>query len=523
MLKRIRVIAAALTFSLVSFAFIDFAGLYPVERFNLAGIQLIPALLASCTGAALLLLVLTLLAGRVYCSCICPLGVFQDLVSRVARHLAGARAYAFRPERKLVRYGVPVVVLVACLSGFALPLSLLEPYGAFGRMATHLLRPVYLTGNNVLAAFFNRLGNFTLYHSEVYLLSASSLLIAVATLGVTGLTAWRHGRAFCNVVCPVGTMLGLLSRFAIFRVRLAEDKCNRCGLCARACKASCIDVRNGVVDAGRCVACFNCLEVCRRHAIRYAAGGRAQAAGGARVATARDAADSCASDTVRGNAGYSRRGFLSALGAGALAAVVSLGARGRAFAARKVRGRTHPLSPPGSQSAARLSRHCTACHLCVARCPSRILRPAWLDYGPGGMMQPVMDFSRGFCNYDCTLCTEICPNGALRRLSREEKHRVQVGRAVFRRERCVVVTDGTHCGACSEHCPTQAVSMVPYKNGLTIPSVDADICVGCGGCEYACPARPGKAIYVEGNPVHLRAKNFEQEPGSDASPGGFGF
>jgi formate hydrogenlyase subunit 6/NADH:ubiquinone oxidoreductase subunit I len=146
-----------------------------------------------------------------------------------------------------------------------------------------------------------------------------------------------------------------------------------------------------------------------------------------------------------------------------------------------------------------------------------------MEYGIGGMMMPMMSFEKGFCNFDCVICSRVCPSNALTPLAVEHKHRLQVGKVVFIPEICVVHKDGTSCGACSEHCPTQAVKMVPYKNGLTIPQIDADICVGCGGCEYICPTRPQRAIYVEGNKVHREAKAFEVEKNEVKEVTDFGF
>lgn len=152
---------------------------------------------------------------------------------------------------------------------------------------------------------------------------------------------------------------------------------------------------------------------------------------------------------------------------------------------------------------------CTACHLCVSSCPSRVLAPSFLAYGLSGVMQPQMWFEAAHCNYDCTICSEVCPSGATLPRTREEKQRIQTGAARFIKENCVVHTDNTNCGACSEHCPTKAVHMVPYPNPsghkLVIPEVNESLCVGCGGCEHACPTRPFRAIYVDGNPVHKRA------------------
>ena len=185
--------------------------------------------------------------------------------------------------------------------------------------------------------------------------------------------------------------------------------------------------------------------------------------------------------------------------------------------------RKHPVTPPGSVNVKRFNEHCTACHLCVSKCPSNVLKPALLEYGLAGILQPTMNFEHGFCNYHCTLCTEICPANALEKITEEEKKTLQVGHVHYIKENCVVVTDGTDCGACSEHCPTQAVSMQPYKNGLRIPVIDQDLCVGCGACEYICPVRPYRAIYVTGNPVHKRAHLPEKKEQKKIEVNDFGF
>ena len=157
------------------------------------------------------------------------------------------------------------------------------------------------------------------------------------------------------------------------------------------------------------------------------------------------------------------------------------------------------------------------------KCPSHVLKPAFMEYGLAGMMQPTVSFEKGFCNFDCTVCGDVCPNGAILPISVEQKHLTQLGYVVFIKENCIVYTDETSCGACSEHCPTQAVAMVPYKDGLTIPHVNKEICVGCGGCEYVCPARPFRAIYIEGNPVQKEAKPFKESEEHKMEIDDFGF
>jgi len=511
MLKRIRVILGILSFVLITFFFVDFAGLIPAEHFSLAKIQFFPALIAGSFGILVILLLLTLLFGRVYCSVICPMGVFQDVVSRVAKRFNRKRKYRFSPEKRGLRYGMLAAVVLTYFSGFTVLLSLLEPYSAYGRMTNHLLRPVYMAGNNLLAVVFNHFDNFAFYHTEIFMLGLLSLVTAILTFLVIGFLAWKYGRTYCNTFCPVGTILGLVSRFAMFRVRIKEESCNNCGLCSMNCKASCIDSKNEKVDNSRCVGCFNCLTVCKKKAVKY------------EFAWKKEKKVTVETPEVS-TLNSSKRRFFSILGVAVVAATTQLYAKGLTHLSTNVPWKKkHPLSPPGSLSAEHLLHHCTACHLCVAKCPSRVLKPALGEYGLGGVMQPVMDFQHGFCNYDCTLCSEVCPNGALRRLTQEEKHTLQMGRVVFLRSNCVVYTDETFCGACSEHCPTQAVAMVPYKNGLTIPSVNPDICVGCGGCEYVCPAKPYRAIYVEGNPIHQQAKHYQEAVKKEVQIDSFGF
>lgn len=505
MLKKLRLGLGVLLGAVITFYFLDFAGLFPGWVPNFARVQLVPALLAGSVGIVVALLLLTLLFGRIYCSVICPMGIFQDVVAWVSKRSNRKKHYRFSKEQRVLRYTVLVVVVIAFLLGATVLLSLLEPYSAFGRMTVNVFRPVYMAGNNLLAWIFNSFGNYTFYHTDVYVLSGVALITGLLTFGVIGYLAWRYGRTWCNTMCPVGTVLGVVSRYSFWKVRMDEKACVSCGLCERKCKASCIDSKMKEIDHSRCVDCYDCLSVCHKGALKYS------------LAWKKKSDEVAATDS-------SKRQFVATLAALSLAVSGRAVAQGVALTKSNVAWkRQHPLSPPGSQSAAHLLDHCTACHLCVAKCPSRVLKPAFMDYGVGGMMQPKMDFEHGFCNFDCTVCADVCPNGALLPLTMEEKHRLQMGRVVFVKENCIVFTDETSCGACSEHCPTQAVSMVPYKNGLTIPSVNPDICVGCGGCEYVCPVRPFRAIYIDGNPVQQDAKPFKEAERVVDAPDDFGF
>jgi ferredoxin len=150
-----------------------------------------------------------------------------------------------------------------------------------------------------------------------------------------------------------------------------------------------------------------------------------------------------------------------------------------------------------------------------------------MEFGISGMFQPRMDFHTEYCNFECVKCSEVCPTGAILPLTKAQKSTVQIGTSKFIKNLCIVVTKHTACGACSEHCPTKAVEMVPYLGTLTLPKIDEKICVGCGACEFACPTKPDKAIYVEANPYHRKAmkpkKNLQDKKQLNKATGDFPF
>jgi ferredoxin len=500
MLKKIRVGLSIIIFSLITIYFLDFASLVPKQLHLLTKLQFLPALLAVNLIAIITVVVLTLLFGRIYCSSICPMGIYQDIVSWVDKKMHRKKRYHSLRERRVLRWSLVALTTIAFFAGASAVVSILEPYSAYGRMATALFKPVYVEGNNAIAWIDEYFGHYLFYKVEVFLTSMSALVIASLTLLIIGYMAYRWGRLYCNTICPVGTVLGFLSKYSLLKISIDSNKCNSCSLCSMRCKASCIDSANKTIDYSRCVDCFNCLEVCNRKAMKYSF---------ALLAEKRDVTK----ETREGFA-PSRRKFFGFLLVG-IAGAQRLFAKDPSDTSKNIKEiytshnvpykRKNPITPPGSANVKRFNEHCTACHLCVSKCPSNVLQPALFDYGLAGVLQPAMDFQHGYCNYHCTLCTEICPSNALEKITAKEKRTLQVGYVHYIKENCVVVTDGTDCGACSEHCPTQAVSMQPYKGDLRIPVIDQDLCVGCGGCEYICPTRPYRAIYVVGNPVHKQA------------------
>lgn len=533
-LRRIRAGVAIVVFLLLTFYFLDFAGLAPSWFGWLPKVQFVPTLLAHSLVIVTAIILVTLLFGRIYCSVLCPMGIMQDIFGRLSQWTAKRRKkrkfFGYKKARPVLRWSVLAGFVVALAAGFTMLAGIVEPYSAYGRIASSIFEPVYRAVNNLLASVFTSMNVYTFYKVEVAVYSWFTFTVALATLLVVGYMAWRSGRLYCNTVCPVGTFLGFISKYSLFKVRMDDTDCNNCGLCGMNCKSSCIDAKNDTIDYSRCVACFNCLDSCPKGGMTFEARFGSRRKKGSVLPAGKD---SPAKTDMRTGAADeakdpSRRRFIAALAA-ATVAVPAVAARRRVGSAvEEVTGlkdfRTeYPLSPPGSISHRHLHRHCTACHLCVSKCPQNILKPAATQYGIHGLMQPRMDFSRGFCNYDCTVCSNVCPNGAIKPLTTAQKHLVQVGHVVFIRENCIVYRFEQSCGACSEHCPTQAISMVPYKDGLTIPETNRDLCIGCGGCEFICPAKPFLAVKIEGNPVHLEAEPVPQGKEQKAEIDDFGF
>lgn len=496
MLSNIRRVLAAIFAGLLTLLLLDFTGTLHLWLGWMAKVQLLPAILALNIGVVICLVLLTLIFGRVYCSVICPLGVFQDVVSWLAGKYRKNR-FRYSKEFSKLRYIVLLLFIASLLSGTGfLLVKLLAPYSAYGRMVSSLLQPIYIGLNNGLAFIAERVDSYAFYSVDVWMKSLPIFFVAILTFIMLVVLAWRGGRTYCNSVCPVGTFLGLLSRFAWMKPVIDTDKCNGCGLCERNCKASCINSKGHNIDYSRCVACMNCIDKCKRGAIKYV-----PSWGAKRVDCSSEANNSC-TDT-------SRRAFV--LTATAMSAGIALKAEEKTVDGglaeildKKIPKRQTAILPPGAFTAKHFADHCTACQLCVSACPNGVLRPS---SSLERFMQPELSYERGYCRPECTRCSQVCPAGAIKPISRETKSSTQVGHAVWLRDNCVVLTDGVSCGNCERHCPTGAIQMIPSNaddsRSHRIPVIDTERCIGCGACENLCPARPYSAIYVEG---HLATK-----------------
>jgi ferredoxin len=496
MLRKIRIILAGVFFTCITMLFLDFTGTLHTWLGWMAKIQFLPAVLALNFGVVAALVILTLLFGRVYCSVICPLGVMQDIISWIHGKTKKKNRFRFSysPAKNILRYGVLALFIAGLLLGAHSIAILIAPYSAYGRIAGNLLAPLYQWANNFFAWIAERADSYAFYSTEVWLRSLPTFIIAAVTFVIIFILAWRNGRTWCNTICPVGTVLGFLSRFSFFAPAIDTDKCRNCGLCGKQCKAACINMKEHEIDLSRCVACMDCIDACKDGAIHYVR--RKSSKNAAKTESRNETPDK------------GRRAFIAssaiAMTAAASTKAQIKGDGGLAPVSRSLKPeRNTPVVPAGSKSLKNFTDHCTACQLCVSVCPNQVLRPSTsLDT----LMMPEMGFERGYCRPECTLCSEICPAGAIKPVSRVEKSSIQVGIAVINLDNCIVNTDGVHCGNCSKHCPANAIRMVRKEpdsdNWLRIPTVNENRCIGCGACENVCPARPLAAIHIEGYETH---------------------
>ncbi len=442
-----------------------------------AKIQVFPALLR-WEITILLFAGMTLLAGRFYCSLLCPLGLFQEAVHGIGKH----RMAGYRRGTSL-RYWILAATVISMAAGTLGLLHLLDPFANFGRGITQILRPTIVAVNNLLASI-PLPGDTSRFLHHLPSAPLDPPVAAAAGLFLVALTAWSvlRGRPYCDGLCPVGTFLGLFSSHSVLKIRFDESSCSNCGRCEVACPTACLSALERKIDHDRCVLCLSCIEACPGSALRLG--------------------------VLPGKEGLQRRTFIkAAAGLGTALGLAFIRRNAKPLGASGTAEATDPpISPPGSRSHENFSRKCIACSACVKACPAGIIRPALMAWGASGLFQPRLDYDFGYCQFECNSCTTVCPTGAIEPLSLKAKQRVQIGRAQFHRNACIVVKNGTACGACAEHCPTQAAHMVPYRDGLTIPKVDPSVCIGCGACHFACPASP-KAMTVRGLPTHGTAKS----------------
>lgn len=450
--------------------------------------QFVPALIRTLTNPAALfviglvfIMVVTLIFGRVYCSFLCPMGALQDIFIALSKKIGWRRKHSFQKPHSVLRYSILGVIVVTAMLGSMSLVNIFDPYSVFGRMITQFVLPFILWIYNAAVGIMTYF-HIYLYSKDTVPIVLSVLFINLGFLILIVTLSLRHGRLYCNSICPVGTLLGLISRVSFFKFAIDKTGCNECLSCVAVCKAGCIDTEKATIDQSRCVGCFNCFSACPQSVVSY-----------------RSAVNNREGDSWS----PARRGLM----------IGGLAAAGSAlfmvhFSIRNLLRPVHasvaqPITPPGSVSRDHFTQSCSACHLCVSVCPTKVIIPSFLDYGVSGLLQPMMNYPESFCEFECNLCGQVCPTGAILPLSMAEKQITQIGEVELLKDKCVVYINHQNCGACVEVCPTKTITFV-NKDNILYPVVDNRYCVGCGACSRACPTDP-KSIIVKPNSVHKKA------------------
>lgn len=530
----VRVIAQVFFFSLFVFllwaTWLSRLGGYPVSLF----LELDP-LVGFATALSthtvyrwlwrgLLILIPTLLLGRVFCNWICPYGSLHQFVGwlfNIRKNKARIDSNRYRSGYQ-IKYIILAIFLIMAAFG-ALQIGLLDPICLLVRTFTVALSPA-------IDLVADDLGLPSLAFSpgapEVRIFGGA-WLVGLIIIGLVGMNLIIP-RFFCRVLCPLGAFLGFLSRFALWRIDRDVTKCTDCDLCLRRCEGAADP--QGALRKSECFVCFNCIDDCPEDALsfkltplpvkdlikgRVGKKGKAKAGG----KNARKPATlfgkpviSSIPETVVAAPDVPRRRWFFAGIAGVLAYPflrMSKAVNQRGFHEKAIR-------PPGSVAEPEFLERCIKCDQCINVCPTNVLQPATLEQsGLEGLWTPVMDFSVGFCQLNCVLCAEVCPTGAIQKTSiarklgvdeHQEEGPIRVGTAFFNRGRCLPWSMETPCVVCEEVCPVSPKAIGTYEEEiirwdgqkvvLQKPYMRPELCIGCGICEHECPVMDDAAVYV---------------------------
>ena len=495
--RRIRIGVAAFVFILICLAF---SGLLP-QAAALLKIQAAPSLMktiaAFSVGAlvtVIIILLVTFLFGRFYCSVICPLGILQDIVAFIFRR----KGKPLPPRLSFLRAICLGVAIGFLVTGWTLGFKILDPYSNFGRPFAAWNQPKTAVVEKTEEAAAEKEDDDNSEEQNAAarpaaesscptgcILSSYGLGAILPVILIIAAAIWRK-RIFCNAICPVGTMLGIVSRIGLFKLSITEQ-CIKCGRCVKACNAGCIDIEHRHLDNARCVRCLNCLAACPMGAIHF---GRPVAAPQPTEPPSNQAVAETPEHTEeKPAADMSKRELLLSIPVGLVGLGVSA-AVGNHFLRQLLEAKTTNdeeneaaaapqfILPPGAGDAARFATKCTACLLCVHNCPSKIIKPS-----PSGYGFVRIDLTNGSCGFDCNRCSQICPTGAIKPVPLAEKQKLRIAQAAINYKNCKVFRDDEPCGKCAEVCPTKAITL--RKTGA--PKMTKDLCIGCGACQAICP------------------------------------
>lgn len=270
-LRTWRILVSSVIFLMVTLLWVEYSDLFLRPLGWVSRVQVLPVATGISVVMVIFWLLVSLLFGRIYCSSVCPVGTWLDIVGRAGRSTRKgvARDYRYSPPLTRWRYISLGVFLVSMIAGIAIMPAIVEPYTMYSRFVINVLKPVWGAINNGIAYVGNATGWWDVYYVGHIEASMFAVVLSVITMIGVSVPAWFYGRTYCNSICPVGTVLGVASARSIWHIDIDTDLCTNCRKCEYACKASCIDLNNHVVDGSRCVNCFDCIDVCPDDAIFY--------------------------------------------------------------------------------------------------------------------------------------------------------------------------------------------------------------------------------------------------------------
>ncbi len=412
----IRVYAATAT---IVFSALAFLGIYyPLPFLNIQFGPLIAKLFAGFSIKYTFLLFLavtglTLIFGRIYCSTLCPLGILQEIFTYLSRKKVALKNHPHK-------YFIAALVFGFLIGGSALFFKYIDPFTIFGTIFSFSVS------------------------GSIFSIRTIGLLAAIA---IFALVIFKK-RFFCTNICPVGAILGLISKFSLLKIKIDTDKCASCGICENVCPSGCISVKEKSVDNETCIKCLRCMDQCKKDAIGY--------------------------KTEKPEFKPKRRDFIISASVFALFSAAAIA--GMKFV--KVTGKKikEIILPAGSVNTNRMENKCLNCNLCVENCPTKILEKANNEFGAVHINYNGGSFGEKYCDYDCKKCGDVCPSGAIKRMKLERKQRTRIAMAVLNSEKC------TTCRLCIQRCPTFAI----HQDENMKVVIDSDKCIGCGQCKAFC-------------------------------------
>ena len=418
----IRIIIASIILILSILAI--FGLMYPIKIMDLQFTTLFEKIFYSFSFSALLLfallLIVTFVFGRVYCSILCPFGILQEAFDIFYKKIGRKKKKNPPHKNYKYKYIIAFVFFSTLLGGSTVLIKYIDPYTIFSNAFSFSLIGIILSALVLILVFYKN-------------------------------------RFFCTNICPVGAILGLISRYSIFKIAMDKPSCASCGVCARSCPSGCIDIKGGKIDNEMCIKCFKCVRVCPTNSIVYY--------------KAEQKTKKKPKKSKKTQFNPTRREAL--IGLGALSAFGALVAIGVSFSKNMASKIKNIILPPGAVNANRMANKCLNCNLCINNCPTKILTKANKDFGAVHI-----DFSKGkgYCEYNCNNCGKVCPTGAIKPLNIGDKQMTRIAISTINKDAC------KKCGNCEVVCPTGAIT----KDDKGNYAVDGIKCIGCGQCKTVC-------------------------------------